>query len=192
MSNQNDCTAFYKLHLIYFLLMILFTCCFTKTVCAQPASDKVIPDDKLKWEYYTVKPDSDSNFWATTLWNVYYKYHVISFHFDTIKIQLQTWHTLRSDSWVLKDKESDELLHHEQGHFNTAILFEEEFKKAIDTTTLLLNNYDRKIDSVYNTVLQDIRELNVQYDKETNHMWDKEAQKHWDEKINDMIGKATK
>ncbi len=182
----------YEQNLFCFLLLVLFSFCFTESIKAQLAEDKVIPNDKLKWEYYTARPDSNSNYWASTLWNVYYKYHIISFHSDTVKIELNVWHVLKANSWVREDKESGELLHHEQGHFNTAVLLEGQFKKAIDTTTLLNSNYAQTIDSVFNVLLKSISELNIEYDKETNHMWNKEAQKQWDGKIDEMINKTTK
>ncbi len=177
----------YKQKIFCFLWIIFLHCCCIEATYSQTAGDKIIPNDTLKWEYYTEKPDSNSNYWANTLWNVYYTYNIVAVHFDTAKINLQTWHVLKSDSWVLKDKETDELLNHEQGHFNTAMICEAEFKKAIDTTTLLITNYSQKIDSVFNAVLNGIKELNVEYDKETNHMLNKEEQQKWDKKINDMI-----
>jgi hypothetical protein len=179
-----------KMHYYRLVLIALFNCCFIGATYSQTPGERTIPNDELKWEYYTVKSDTNVNYWATTLWRVYYRYSVVSVNLSTVKIQLQTWHVLTPDSWVLKDKESDELLHHEQGHFNTAILCEAEFKKAIDTTTLFMNNYSQKIDSVFNAVMKSITELNVEYDKETNHMWNRDAQKQWDSKISDWIKEA--
>lgn len=153
-------------------------------------NDKIIPGDTLKWEYFTAKPDSNSNYWAETNWAVYYKYKIASFHVDTVTVDLKVWHVLKENSWVLKDKETEQLLHHEQGHFNLAIACGEEFKKAMDTTVLMIYNYDQKIDSVFNTVLKNITRLNVQYDKETNHMYNIEQQKQWDEKIMMLINNA--
>ena len=169
------------------LLLILFIFCFVDKIYAQSPGDKLIPGDKLKWEYYTGKPDSASGYWSSTYWTVFYHYKIASIRADTVKINVQLSHFLRGDSWVLQNKESDELLHHEQGHFNLAIVFETKFKQAIDTTTLLFFNYDKKIDSLYNAVLSNIRDMNVQYDKETNHMWNKEEQKRWDDKIAAMM-----
>lgn len=184
--------CFYKQKLFDLLLLIFFTACLTENIYAQSAGDKLIPGDKLKWEYFTGKPDTASGYWATTLWDVYYKYNIVSFHLDTVKVELHLLHFLNPNSWVLSDKETDELLKHEQVHFNTALLCEAEFKKAIDTTVLLMKDYGKTIDAVFNSILNNIRELNVQYDKETNHMWNRGAQKAWEEKINDMINKANK
>jgi hypothetical protein len=169
------------------LLLIVFISCFADKIYAQAPGDKLIPNDKLKWEYYTGKPDSVSGYWSSTYWNVFYHYKIVSLHVDTVKVSLQLSHFLRADSWVLPDKESDELLHHEQGHFDLAIVFEIKFRQAIDTTTLLFANYDKKIDSVYHAVLDNIKDMNVQYDKETNHMWNKEEQNRWDDKIAAMM-----
>jgi hypothetical protein len=173
---------------LYQIIIIFLLGSFITHVAAQASTDdKIISGDTLKWEYFTGKPDSTSNFWATTNWGVYYKYTITSFHADTIKINLKVWHVLKGNSWILPEKESDQLLHHEQGHFNLAILCEDEFKKAIDTTTFLMTGYDQKINLIFNSVLNNIAEMEKQYDKETNHMYNLDEQKQWDEKIKKMI-----
>ncbi len=173
------------------VLIFVLTNCFVTDITAQSLQNgKTIPGDTLKWEYFTGKPDSNSNYWAETNWNVYYKYKIRSFHMDTVTVDLNIWHVLKENSWVLEDKETEQLLHHEQGHFNLAIACEAEFKKAVDTTILRIYNYKQKIDSVFNTVLKNITQLNAQYDKETNHMYNIEQQKQWDEKIHMLIRDA--
>ena len=178
-------------HKLRFILLAMFFGLFIaeKAYC-QSVSDKIIPGDSLTWAYYTIKSDSDSSYWANTLWNVYYKYKIVSIHVDTVKVELQTSYVLKGESWVSKERESDELLRHEQVHFNMAILCELEFKHGVASTTLFLNDYRQKIDSVFNTVLKNIIELNVEYDNETNHMWNQSKQQFWQTKINEKISKA--
>lgn len=171
-----------------FLLIFLLINCLAISGTAQILNnDKVIPGDTLKWEYFTGKPDSNSKYWATTNWLVYYKYKINSFCSDTVTVDLKVWHVLKANSWVLPDKATEQLLHHEQGHFNSAIVCEAEFKKAISTTVLLIYNYDKKIDSVFNAVLKNITQLNVQYDIETDHMYNISQQNLWDKKISILM-----
>ncbi len=52
---------------------------------------------------------------------------------------------------------------------------------------LLIYNYDKKIDSVFNAVIKHITQLNVQYDTETDHMNNIAQQKLWDKKISMLM-----
>ncbi len=115
-----------------FLLILLLINYLAISGTAQTLNnDKVIPGDTLNWEYFTGKPDSNSTYWATTNWLVYYKYKINSFRFDTVTVDLKVWHVLKANSWVLPDKKTEQLLHHEQGHFDLAIVCEAEFKKVM-------------------------------------------------------------
>jgi hypothetical protein len=172
---------------LFHLLLMIFSFCFGNSIYSQSPADKVIPGYRLKWEYYTGKADSASGYWAYTYWGVYFHYNILPSNSDTIVINLHTTHVLKNNSWVLVSKESDELLNHEQGHFNLAILCEAEFKKTMDTTTLFRYDYIQKIDATFNAVLKNIRELELQYDNETNHMLNRKEQKIWNDKIESML-----
>ncbi|HEX5152349.1 MAG TPA: hypothetical protein VFW07_12935 [Parafilimonas sp.] len=149
--------------------------------------EKLIAGGKLQWSDYTGEVDKHSAYWATTFWYVHYKYKIIQAHGDTVKIDLQVWPALQEKSWVLPDKKSPELLQHEQGHFDLARLLTAEFKKEAGSTALLMNNYSRKLDSIFNAALTNIKQMEIQYDKETNHMWNRDAQERWNKKIADML-----
>ena len=171
-----------SLHLAFILLICGITIKAQDTI-----PYKIIIDGKLKWSDFTGVIDRNSNFWATTYWNVHYKYKIIQFHMDTVKIDLEVWPALKENSWVLPDKETTELLAHEQGHFDFARLLTLQFKKEAGSTVLLMNNYSRKLDSIFNADLDNIKQMEIQYDNETNHMWNRAAQKRWNKKISDML-----
>jgi len=176
---------------LVFLHLFFMPMIFTVAVQAQDTIPyKVITDGKLKWSDYTGEVDKYSTYWATTYWNVHYKYKIVQFHHDTVTIDLQVWPALQENSWALPDKETTELLQHEQGHYDFALLLTLEFKKEADSTTLLMNNYNRKLDSIFNATLNNIQQMEIQYDNETNHMWNRPAQKRWNDKIADMLKAA--
>jgi len=181
---------FIKQNLVFWhLVFMLLT--FSITSIAQDINpERIIPDGKLKWSDYTGKVDQHSTYWSTTYWYVHYKYRVIQLQGDTVKVDLQSWPALQERSWVLPSKRSAELLQHEQGHFDLARLLALEFKQEAGSTVLLRNNYSRKLDSIFNADLYDIKQMEIQYDTETNHMWDRAAQERWNKKIADMIKAA--
>jgi len=181
-----------KQKITFFLLtfFILICCVLTKAQDTITVSDKRIIGGKLKWSDYTGQVDKSSNYWANTLWNVHYKDTIIQTHGDTVKLDLQVWTALQENSWVLPEKESKELQHHEQGHFDFGRLLALEFEKQADSTVLHINNCRHKLDSIFNSILNNVRQMNVQYDKDTNHMWNRKEQKRWNKKIADMLKAA--
>ena len=151
------------------------------------STGKTIADGKLEWKYYTGQIDHNSSYWANTNCIVNYKFSVTPTLNDTVKILLHSWVVLKNDSWVLPDKKSSELLEHEQGHLDFAILCSLEFDKAVKSTTFLINNYSQKIDSLFKVTLNKYKLLEVQYDTETNHMIDRSKQAEWNKTLETML-----
>jgi Bacterial protein of unknown function (DUF922) len=177
-----------KQKLYYIFLMFFLIAGNTLKVSAQISdSDKIISDGKVLWDYYSGRVDDNSNYAAMTYWSVYYKSGIIPLHGDTVTADLQTWTVLKKNSWVLPDKKSNELLQHEQGHFDFAILSALEFKKIVFSTTLFKSNYAQKIDSVFKTTLNKYKQMEIQYDEETNHSLNKNGQMLWNKKFEEML-----
>jgi hypothetical protein len=179
-------------HKMLLLLPLLLLSGGLSRAYAQSGSEITVPNDTLTWALYSTRTETESEFWAGTFWHVYYRFKVVSIHVDTVKVDVETHHVLTKESWVLQGKESTELLRHEQLHFNTALLCELQFKKAIDSCTLLLPVYRQKIDSIFNFVLTRIVDLNRQYDKDTNHMRNRAQQALWDNRISEMLSDLRK
>jgi predicted secreted Zn-dependent protease len=100
------------------------------------------------------------------------------------------WTALQENSWVMPDKKSKELLRHEQGHFDFGRLLALEFEKQADSTLLRINNCGHKLDSIFNSIFNNIKQMNAQYDKDTNHMLNRKEQKRRNKKIADMLKAA--
>lgn len=173
---------------IYVLFLFLLIAGNSLKVSAQVSNPEVdITDGKLKWKYYTAPIDTNSKYSCLTQWLVYYNYTLKVLHGDTIAVDLKMRTCLKNTSWVLPSQKAKRLLHHEQGHFNFALITANEFKKVIDTTTLLNYNYKQKIDSVFKAVLTKYSNMENSYDIETNHMMNKKGQRLWNKKIKTML-----
>jgi hypothetical protein len=160
----------------------------TSAVKAQDTiPNKPILNGKLQWNDYSGQVDKNSTYWASTHWYVHYKYKILQYLGDTVIIDLQVWPALKADSWVLPDKKTDELLQHEQGHFDFARLLVLQFKKETDSIVFLKYNYILKLDSIFNSLLNNIVQTEKQYDNETNHMLNKPEQEKWNEKLSLML-----
>lgn len=79
---------------------------------------------KLQWSDFSGKPDNASPFYAYTSWKLKSKMNNVQFKGDSVIINdFEVRLELDSvKSWVKTDKATDELLLHEQGHFNFGIL----------------------------------------------------------------------
>jgi hypothetical protein len=159
----------------------------TKSYAQTESTDKVITDSKLTWNDFAGQVDKDSKYWARTEWRGTYKYRVTSSHQDTVSVELSALPVLKASSWVLPDKKVSELLVHEQGHFNFALLVVAEFKKTVKATPLLKSDCKQKVSFIFNSILNNVKQIEIQYDEETNHMKNKKEQTRWNTKIDEML-----
>ena len=136
---------------------------------------------QLTWEDFKGKPDKSSPFFAYTYWSVTYRYAPFSFKGDTVKWNVEIILDLTKDSWKKKDKLSDSLLKHEQGHFDIGVICAEECQSVVNATVFLKNtDYKYNLQRIVGNTVEKYKRMNAQYDIETNHGKNREAQKRWD------------
>ncbi len=150
---------------------------------------KLITDRKLAWADFDGKVDAASPFSAMTNWIISYRSHIDSFHADTVFLTFQITPIFNNyTSWVkkekiIKKKASEDLLQHEQGHYDLVIVCAETLRQTLNAATFLKSNYSVKVDSIANATLQLITQIENNYDEETNHMLNTDEQKRWNENI---------
>lgn len=171
----------------YLLLIFSIAFAITDTNAQSEYPDKTIENGKLRWEDFSGPVDPNSKYSAATRWLINYKYKILSFRGDTVNIDLQVFTFLRGNSWVIPDKKSNELLEHEQGHFNNALIHALKFKKEIMATILLKSNHYEKVSSIFKSIIKDANQMDLQYDEETNHSLNRSEQKKWNQKFNSML-----
>ncbi|HEY1870408.1 MAG TPA: hypothetical protein VGG71_05080 [Chitinophagaceae bacterium] len=169
------------------VLFIFMTVSVLKTNAQLDTTGRIVPNGKLEWKYYIGQIDSSSGYWANTHCNVNYRYILTPSTGDTAKIFLYSWAVLQNDSWVKPDKESPELLEHEQGHLNFSMVCSLEFSKAVRSTSFLKTNCRKKIDSIFKTILSKYNRMEIQYDTETNHFFNRVKQAEWNKTLETML-----
>jgi len=90
------------------------------------------------------------------------------------------------ESWVKSDEKSDDLLRHEQGHFDIAEVYARKFRKKLkEEGKEICKSKDPKteIDNRFNDIEEEWGATADKYDSETKHGADRDKQKEWDEKI---------
>ncbi|MBW8362196.1 MAG: DUF922 domain-containing protein [Kaistella sp.] len=92
-----------------------------------------------------------------------------------IEIKLQTVFSPEK-SWKDPLKINDEVLNHEQKHFDIAELFARKLRKEIGEKIKTSRDFDRYFKSLYNRHFADYQKFQDRYDGETKHGTNKEKQ----------------
>lgn len=166
------------------------------TACSKPSSQSSKKSDKIeeipifskKAEFPQIswdegKPNEDVWYLSVISWGIQY-----STNFDQKALKVEVFpkcYILKNKSWV--KYKYDELLRHEQGHFNIGFLCALSFKKKVDEFKFNLNNYNEELKRIFNENLREFCFFERKYDEETNHMIDKEMQIKWNEDLQNRL-----
>jgi len=136
---------------------------------------------KLVWTDFTGKADKRSTFLAYTAYRIKPTYENIKVTGDSISIgKFEIDLELDAiNSWAKQDKVSDELLIHEQGHFNIGILCMRNLLAVYKKTRYTKSNFSSSIQNIMNETSKKYNEIGVTYDTETDHSKNKEKQIKW-------------
>jgi len=136
----------------------------------------------LVWEDFSGEIDSSSEFDAWTWSGFKYSYNWKRMD-GTIIVNCTAYAFFDpTQSWIKKKKKSDELLKHEQGHFDISELHSRYFEERIASHTFSYE-VEQEIDSIYKVTFQELLDTQIKYDTESEHYRNKEEQKRWEEFI---------
>jgi len=196
----------------YLLLILLFSFTLLTSVIAQEYAfgfgENLLRWDenrKLTWgdfQGYTFS----SPYSALTKWYVPFEYSWESSnekgcYYKFTKI-LATANFEKSKSWVKKGQEADWLLNHEQGHFDMAQIFAEEFNERaqselmgkefpclgyIQNSNAINNQAKNQVEYIFGQEHQKGLQMQGRYDTETNHGKYNSKQIEWDKKIQSLL-----
>lgn len=171
-------------------LLILFSGFFQTGYCQKITIHKSKEYRPLTWRDFDGKVKKESPFHAETFWEISYKMATARFSGDTAITDAEIELSLGEKSWVKKDKQTDYLLKHEQGHFDIAVICAREMMLIFKNTTFYKKDYRAKSYAVYFDIMKKYRELEKQYDNETRHSMDEAQQQKWDEYISRELKKV--
>ena len=144
---------------------------------------------KLTWPDFTGNPDQHSSLLAYTYYNLRYRYGNVRFIEDSaIVVGYEV--TLELDpqkSWAKVDKLTDELLVHEQGHFNIGRLCMNEILAVFEETRFKKSDFKIKLQDIFTQAMSKYRNMTLQYDEETSHYQNKEQQLKWNQFFSEQL-----
>ncbi len=136
---------------------------------------------KLSWVDFSGKVDKSSTYNAYTSYSFKTKFGGVNFIGDSaiingFEVILEFDH---KKSWAKANKLTDELLVHEQGHFDIGILCVREIAKNFKVSKFTKANLNSLLQSITTEASKKYREMGLTYDAETNHSINKEQQLKW-------------
>jgi hypothetical protein len=174
-------------------ILLLATVVFL-ALCSNALAQKVIISGKegnrpLQWVDFTGKVDKSSSFFAYTRWKSNFKFSGMQPKGDSLVVTGFEMTLLLDpeNSWAKKDKTTDELLVHEQGHFNIGLLYMKELLQKIPAMSFSKLHYQQEIQTVLNELSKKYSDMGIQYDAETEHSKNKEAQAKWNNFFTDNL-----
>lgn len=146
---------------------------------------------KLSWTDFIGDPDQKKSFNAFTAYTFRTKFGSVNFFGDSAVVNnLEVILELDSkNTWAKKDRVTDLLLVHEQGHFNLGILSSKEILAKFKATKFTKQNYNSLLQSIINDVSKKYRDLGIKYDDETKHSENREQQLKWNSFITEELAK---
>lgn len=168
---------------ILFLVLMLSLISVSFTVIFQKGDIKLYwsKDKLLTWEDFKGKPIKSSPHAANTDsgFELQYSYKS-SDHFLVFELQTKF---IKNKSWVKPDKKSEDLLKHEQGHFDISEIYTRKFKKNSIEEKFNEKNFRQKVSEINEKNKNEQNKYQDLYDKETDHSKNEQKQIDWNIKI---------
>lgn len=138
-------------------------------------------DRLLQWADFKGTPDNSSPYFAYTAWKTSVRFSGVKFEGTKAIIDgfEMTVEFDAKSSWVKKGKETDELLKHEQGHFDVGLLYMQEVLRTIGAANFTRTGYKEEFQNFVEAIHRKYAAISEQYDKETNHSIKKDEQAKW-------------
>jgi hypothetical protein len=91
----------------------------------------------------------------------------------------------KNNSWVIPSRKTEDLLNHEQIHFDIAEIFARKLRSKLST---LKSPCDRSsVLTLYQSIDNELVDFQKQYDIETSHGTSKNKQQEWSSKVNNLL-----
>ncbi|MCD6064342.1 MAG: hypothetical protein K0R82_2253 [Flavipsychrobacter sp.] len=168
------------------LKRLLFLLCFIP-VCAFAQKVNINGKEgyrKLTWEDFHGKAEKRSPYTAITYWTLgWFNDKAETAKDGGFVCDPQVEVCFTPDSWV-NDKEcTPELLQHEQGHMDIAVLCAAELEQKIKSTTFRPATFEATMNALYEEALAKCQAMQAQYDEETGHSLIPAEQARWENHI---------
>ena len=158
---------------------------------AQTESISWDSEKKLSWEDFKAKPTgkmfeaAKSEFKITFKYQGAYKENKLVFSFEV------TPQFIPDESWYNHERVTQELLMHEQLHFDITELFARKMRKRFQETEFSTENYDEEIKALYVKTMTELNNYRSVYNSETFFGAKLDKQLQWNEKVANALSELS-
>ena len=146
----------------------------------------------LQWSDFQGQIDGTSPFIAFTFSGISYTWKMALDNQGTRKFSFTVFSYMdKSKSWLREGRQSDELLVHEQLHFDINEYYARMLLDALQTSTYS-NNYRDEIKQVYDQIMKVRQETQDTYDNQTEHSKNKNNQAAWESHMAKLLSVPVK
>lgn len=182
----------YPCHYITTLIAI-----FTLFISNAQVNNSFQQRKKLTVQDYKGLINENEDYLARTYTTVSVQYHspVVCSQKEEVRAMVETSVSVSTKSWMklykIRTRETlNELLSHEQGHFDISEVFATDLKNTLSGLCFNKGSYKKSADSVFQSKNRYYDGLQRQYDTDTDHMRNKDMQLKWKRRIAMMLEKA--
>jgi hypothetical protein len=159
---------------------------------AQPKEliNKILWDENrpLTWNDFKGPVDKKSSFKAETASGIYFAAKQESD--DEMIVNVESYFDPRK-SWRAKKELTDNLLKHEQNHFDIFEVYSRILIRRLSGLGLVsVKMISKVLSQQYSAVMKEAGEISRQYDKEANHSMNKEQQDLWNDKVKKLLAET--
>jgi hypothetical protein len=132
-------------------------------------------------------PDDMSIAGAITYSGIQIKYNYQTFNRHKMVNVTVVPYFHKTNSWWRANHSTEQLLAHEQLHFDITALAACELVKTLKTTAFTPDNFTKELEAIQKKTEKDRSKMQQQYDRETNHSLIKAKQADWERSIKDQL-----
>lgn len=141
---------------------------------------------RLEWSDFKAQLPPDASSAATTASGISYTYSANIMHHE-VELDFEvTAYFYPNESWYKPTLASENLLQHEQLHFDISELFARKMRLKLRQTTFT-ENVKTEIRKIYRETLKELSDFQDKYDWETNFSRNEEMQKQWNTRIREAL-----
>ncbi len=136
-------------------------------------------NQKLKWADFKGRPDKTTNLLAMTQAGIGY---TVACHGGILDLKIFCYFNV-NQSWTKEKTDAEELLRHEQLHFDITELFTRKLRKRISELIDPCGKNIKELDKIYGSNFKEYSIMQDSYDRECEHSLNDVQQKLWEEKV---------
>lgn len=154
-----------------------------------PAGDTIYynPSQKISWKDFRGTPDLKGDALAITSSGFGYTAGA-SYRDGRAYISINVYcYFSKQKSWVIKGRESEYALNHEQRHFDVTWIVTNTFFKKLKNARFTWDNYNHLLDDIYQQTMHDLEKMQNDYDGETRNGRLQNIQADWNSRIDRQL-----